>query len=192
MTLVITIKDAANLEAPPQIGVLTMKVRNSVVELKDEAGTSLNSTSLSPPLTGTFGEKAGPSILSLVALDPFDRTLTYGINDTITITFSESTNEPAVFTKAELDELFTFSQNGQPASLGADYTGLFTDPLTLVIRIIDSDGATPPLVGKFGLKVNLAAGLTGVDVNGKANTLASVAESPALSGTFEISIKIYI
>jgi len=174
LTLVITIDDAVNLESPPQIGLLTLQVKNDAVELKDALESSLPSTSLSPPLTGTFGNKAGPSITSLVALDPFGRTAVFGNDDQIIVTFSEPTNEPPVFTKAELDDLFTFSQ-----SLGTDYAGNFTDPITLVIRILDSDGGAP-VVGTFRVRVNLDANLKDFT----ETSLASFVESPPLSGTF--------
>jgi len=176
LTLVITIVDAVNLESPPQIGVMTITViTDGVDDLKDTTNTSLVSTSLSPPLTGTFGNKAGPSIISLEALDPFGRTAFFGNDDQIIVTFSEPTNEPTVATKADVDNLFTFSQ-----SLGNNYTGSFTDPQILEITIVDSTGGSP-VVGTFRAKVNLDANLK----DDSSTSLASVAESPPLSGTFE-------
>ena len=192
LTLVITIVDAVNLESPPQIGLLTLQVKDDLVQLRDEADTSLASTSLSPPLTGTFGNKAGPSITSLVALDPFGTPEIFGKDDTITVTFSEPTNGLAlpipVATKADIDTLFSYTQNKvKSESLGGDYRGEFIDPLTLVITFITTAGSIvseAASIGDLRFEVQSEGNLKGVDENGIENTLVSVSSSPPLSGTF--------
>jgi uncharacterized repeat protein (TIGR01451 family) len=172
-TLVITILDAG-FDVPPQIGVLTLTVKESG-NLKDAAGTSLASTSTSPALTGTFGTRPGPSITAIVAADPPGADAVFGNRDTITVRFSEPTNQPAVATKANLDNAFTFSQN-----LGSNYTGVWLDPRTLEITIRNAAGATPPAVGTLRITVNAAANLK----NAAGTSLVSTDTSPPLSGTF--------
>jgi len=86
LTLVITIEDAVNIETPPQIGLLTLQVKEAGQLTDALVPSSFPSTSLSPTLTGTFGNKAGPSITSLVALDPFGRTPIFGDDDQIIVT----------------------------------------------------------------------------------------------------------
>jgi len=187
-TLVITI-DVSTGVTPPVIGEFTMTV-NLAANLQgvDEDGNAntLASKSVSPPLVGTFGDKEGPFIRSLVALDPFGNTGGFGDGDTITVTFSEATNEPDPtptvpgLSKDDLDTMFTFSQ-----VLGTNvnaYTGEFIDPLILVITIDDTfeTGISEASVGVFRLKVNLAANLR----DAADSSLPSVAESPPLSGTF--------
>jgi len=191
LTLEITIVDSENLESPPVIGELTITVRDDVVQLRDEANSSTASTSVSPPLAGTFGNKAGPFITSLVALDPFANTLDFGDGDTITVTFSDATNEPFKgvdnqVTQADVDRLFTFSIS--PLELADAYTGEWFNPLTFVITIDTAGSSTVTdanSIGSFSLQVNSGANLKGVDVNGNANTLASIAASPALEGSFK-------
>jgi len=189
LTLVITTLDTENLESPPVIGELTITVRDDVVQLKDEANSSAASTSVSPLLAGTFGNKAGPFITSLVALDPFANTLDFGDGDTITVTFSDATNEPFKgldnkVTQADVDKLFTFSTS----PLADAYIGEWFNPLTFVITIVTKGSSTitdANSIGVFGLQVNSGANLKGVDVNGNANTLTSTAASPQLEGTFK-------
>jgi len=88
--LVITVIDSTG-NGSPTVGVFTVTVKASG-ELKNKDGTTLDSTSTSPPLTGSFGDKAGPSITSIRAADPdpVDDAV-FGNGDTITVRFSEAT-----------------------------------------------------------------------------------------------------
>jgi len=138
------------------------------------SSTPIDSGSVLLLSTATFGQKAGPSIISLIADDPDGGDAIFGNGDTITVRFSERTNEPAETTKADLDKLFTFSQ-----SLGADYTGSFTDALTLVITI-NSAGSASPTVGVFRVAVKESGNLKDKD----ETSLASVSQSPVLDGNF--------
>ncbi len=117
----------------------------------------------------------GPQIQSITAADPTGNNTSYSNGDTITVAFSEPTNEPKAATKTDLDKLFSFSQN-----LGANYIGTWTDPSTLVIKIADSKGAAPPTVGSFTFTLKQAGNLTSAD----GMSLASTAISPVLLGTF--------
>jgi len=181
LTLRITI-DNADIATKPAIAQLRLEVKETA-ELQDQDKSSIFSTSLSPPLTGTFGIEAGPSITSLVADDPDGGDAQYGAGDTITVRFSEDTNEPdptpavAGLEKDDLDILFDFSQ-----SLGDGYTGVFVDPATLVITIQDAGNAviTKDSIGVFTVTL-LASG----DLKDADNTsLASTDTSPLLTGNF--------
>ena len=176
--LEINIVDATG-STPPTIGGLTVTLLISG-NLRDETGNSFQSTAISPPLIGDFGNRAGPGITSLVAADPGDPDAIYDVGDTITVRFTENTNEPAVSTKTALDDLFTFSQ-----VLGTDpnaYSGVWLNERTLEITILVTTGATPPEVGSLTFTVK-----TGGNLRNEDNTsLNSVAVSPPLSGTFGI------
>ena len=175
--LVITVLDIDEVTELDLIGILTLKV-NADGDLRNEAGTSSQSISQSPSLVGDFGQKAGPLITSIRAADPapIDDAV-FGNGDTITVRFSEATNQPAVTTTQDLDNLFTFSQ-----SLGTSYTGVFVNPQTLVITIVDSTGATPPVVGEFFLTVNSGAGIP--ELRAADGSEPSTPTSPLLVGTF--------
>ena len=149
--------------APPTIGGLTVTLKASG-NLRNEEGNSNPSTDTSPALTGDFGDRAGPGISSLVAADPGDPDAIYDDGDTITVRFTENTNEPAVNTKAALDVIFDYSQGG-PASLGTTYAGVFTNERTLVITISDTTGATPPAVGGLTLTVKAGGNLRNAPPN---------------------------
>ena len=172
-TLLITITDATTDESP-KIGEMRVTVK-ATGNLKDSAGTSLASTAVSPLLSGTFGTKSGPFITSLIADDPDGADAIYGNGDTITVGFSEPTNQPSVATKADLDALFSFTQ-----SIGDNYSGTWTDPLTLVITIDDSNNATPPAIDTLRVTVKATGNLK----NAAATSLPSTAESSALTGNF--------
>ncbi|KNC50385.1 uncharacterized protein AMSG_06876 [Thecamonas trahens ATCC 50062] len=120
----------------PKLGVSVVSVIGS---LTNAAGTSLPSRSSSPPLAGDWGLLPGPTIVGFLADDPDNADGFYSAGDTLTISFSMSTNVPPASTKAQLDVLFSFSQ-----SLGADYTGVWSTPSVLVMTVVDPTGATPP------------------------------------------------
>ncbi|AFS80974.1 hypothetical protein NKOR_05440 [Candidatus Nitrosopumilus koreensis AR1] len=175
---VVTIKDDS-VDSPPEIGTLRFIVKESA-NLKDDGKTSSASDSVSPTLTGTFGEKEGPVIISLVAADPLHLTTSgYGNKDTITVQFSETTNRAdfsdAELPKSDVDSIFKFSH-----SLGDDYTGKWITPSKFEITIKDSSNSAPPAVGTFSLSVKLSAGLQ----DESESSLISTATSPLLSGTF--------
>ena len=117
----------------------------------------------------------GPSIASLVADDPDNGDSIYSDGDTITVVFSEPTNQPPASTKTDLDNLFTFSQ-----FLGIDYLGTWKDASTLEILIVNSITATPPAVSELTVTVKESANLR----NESGTSLASTATSPKLTGDF--------
>jgi len=179
LTLLITIVDSTG-SAPPAVGVFRVTVKESG-NLKDKEETSLASVAVSPVLGGNFGQKAGPSILLIVAADPKSTQIPeFDKDDTITIRFSEVTNRPLAGTKADIDKVFLFKQGGQNATLGTDYVGSWISPSVLEIRMVDASGATPPEVGALTLEV-----LTGGNLrNGVGTSLSSNATSLPLIGSF--------
>ena len=171
-TIVITITDSRH-STPPTIGGLQVTV---IGNIRDSSGLSVPSTSTSPSLSGSFGTRSGPSIVSLVASDPTVKDAVYSNGDTITMTFAESTNRTGgsgILNKGSVDSLFTFSQN-----LGTDYVGQWINPSTFVITILDSTGATPPTIG--GLQTTVI-GHVG-NFAGTSRVSASI--SPPLTGSF--------
>ena len=101
----------------------------------------------------------------------------YGTDDTITVIFSEPTNQPfgPNLIKSDLDSLFSFNQD-----LGTDYTGLWTDPVTLVLTVIDPFGSAPPTIGGLQLTVKSEGNLR----DSANESLQSTAISPLLTGNF--------
>ena len=174
-TLVITTVDATGA-TPPTIGGLTVAV-NAAANLKNLAGTSLSSTSASPPLIGSFGNRAGPFIQALIADDPDSGDAVYGNDDTITVKFSEPTNEPLVATNTDVNNLLSFSQN-----IGSDITGSWATSSTLVLTVKSSNGATPPAIGELTVTVKGSANLK----NAAGTSLTSASTSPTLTGSFGV------
>ncbi|MGH9910346.1 MAG: hypothetical protein ACRD32_06865, partial [Nitrososphaerales archaeon] len=102
--------------------------------------------------------------------------------DTITVKFSAKTNTPFKginnqLTKANLDALFSFSQN-----LGTNYDGKWLTSSTLLITIQDATAATPPTIGGLTITVKESASLK----NSINTSIASTFSSPPLSGSFGV------
>ena len=113
-----------------------------------------------------------PRIISYTASGPDSDPNTYSANVVLTIGFNTATNTPDVSSTAAINALFTF----QP-SIGAAYTGTWTDAQTLTIHITDAGSAAPTI----GLAtVHVIGGITGAS----GNTPASTSTSPALTGSF--------
>ncbi|OPY58087.1 MAG: Cellulosome-anchoring protein precursor [Pelotomaculum sp. PtaU1.Bin035] len=95
-------------------------------------------------------------------------------NDTITIAFSVSINQPPVNSKAAVDDLIDFGGK----SFGANYSGTWADANTLVLTASDATGA------------NLAVGDTliinaGVDLKAAGGISCSRTSSGIIGGTFD-------
>jgi len=111
----------------------------------------------------------GPAITAFVADDPDNLDGVYSNGDTITVTFSESTNKPIAAAKADIDALFTISE-----ALGTDYTGAWNaagDILT--ITVVNATGALPPVIGSLTFTVLAAANLQNAANTSAASTSAS-------------------
>ena len=132
----ITVVDATGA-TPPAIGGLTLTLQGGS-GLKNAANTSLESVGTSAAIGGDWGLLAGPTVSAVTANDPDDGDAVYRNGDTVTVVFSGNTNQVAAATKGNIDALFSFSQ-----SLGANYTGSWTTATTLVITVVDADGAAP-------------------------------------------------
>ena len=95
----------------------------------------------------TFKTKASaPRLVSCVANDPDDGDAVYGNGDTLTITFSESTNAGGTgggalsspMNKMSVDSLFNFS-----TPIGQDYTAVWdASNTTCTITVVDATGAS--------------------------------------------------
>lgn len=165
----VTISIVTTASSPPTIGNTVVQV---VGNLQNAGETSLFSRSVSSPLTGNWGTLAGPDIVSLIASDPENDDAIYSNGDTITVTFSEPTNQPPVGNKGAIDGLFLFSQ-----SLGNDYRGEWTGS-QLVITIFNVFGASPPKVGELEVTV------IGNVRNAAQTSLPSTSTSPKLTGNW--------
>eukprot|EP00727_Mastigamoeba_balamuthi_P005371 m51a1_g14832 hypothetical protein (4244) ;mRNA; f:692485-711070 len=173
-TYVVVVVDASAVVSAPAIGVLTVTSISSYILNANR--TSLPCTSTSPPITGNWGTRAGPSITSVVASDPDNMDAVYGNGDTITVQFNRATNTPGVADAAAINTVFSFNQ-----ALGSGYKGNWTNGgQTLVITITDSTGASPPTVGVFVITVLAAGNLR--DAALKSNPSQSV--SPVLTGNW--------
>ncbi|MGH9910291.1 MAG: hypothetical protein ACRD32_06585, partial [Nitrososphaerales archaeon] len=150
-----------------------------------QSGASFSTTDIvisTVALTGVSTPITIPFITGIVADDPklvpvgnFDN------GDTITVKFSEPTNQPFKgannqLTKTNLDSLFSFSQN-----LGTSYSGKWLTSSTLLITILDSTGGNPT-IGDLTLTVKASANLK----NALGTSLVSTSTSPPLSGIFGV------
>lgn len=117
----------------------------------------------------------------MVADDPDDRDNEYSIGDTITVLFSHDTDMPDVTSKANIDALLKFIQDGQLISLGAAFSGSWNTPAELVIRMVDirAEGAVPQ-IGR--LQAQLYPNV--IHVDGDPTSVNSVEISEPLKGSF--------
>lgn len=123
----------------PAIGALTVSV---IGDFRNFAKTSLPSQSVSPVLSGDWGLLPGPTITQFVADDPDNADGYYSNLDTLTIQFSEITNQPDLSTTAAVNLVFNFS-----ASIGTLYTGVWSGLDTAILTIVNAAGASPPVIG---------------------------------------------
>lgn len=129
----------------------------------------ISTYSLGPAITLFYA--SDPSPTDKVA-DPADEGFSAG--DTLTLVFDMDTNQPAVGSKADIDALIKFS-----VPLGADYTGSWTSPRTVVITIKDI-GQSDPKVGLLRAAIQEAGNL--LSPSGTSDVSTSV--SPPLIGSF--------
>jgi hypothetical protein len=134
-TLVITVVDAATGDL--LIGATVSIKDTGAAPLTNQSGTSAASTA-SATIVGDWGVIPAPEITSVVADDADDLDGVLSDGDALTISFDMDTNEVAVATKADIDGLVAFAAE----LLGADYTGAWSDPATLVITVVDAAGGT--------------------------------------------------
>ena len=95
---------------------------------------------------GDWGTLAGPTVRCVTADDADYLDAVYSNSDTITVVFSENTNQAAAGTKALFDGILSFH-----VRLGSDYTGSWSAADTLVITVVDATGSAPPTIGGLTL-----------------------------------------
>ena len=138
------------------------------------------SKAVSPFLSGNFGP-SNISILSWVASYPpsFSSCQGYVAGSMMTVTFSVNTTragyQQSSNTKAQLDSLFNFY-----FILGTDYTGTWLNDATLVITIVNANGASPPTIGSVVASIQGSAGLKALP----PVTAGSFATAPKMIGAF--------
>jgi hypothetical protein len=170
-TLTITVTNATG-GTEPTLGVTTYTLQ-AAANLKNAANTSLVSTDTSAAITGNWGIPA-PTITSVTADDPDNLDAVYGNDDTITIVFSENTNEPygPNPTQGNLDTMFG------AMNLGTTYSGTWTDAQTLTITITNATGGTEPTIGVTTYTLQAAGNLK----NAAGTSPASTDTSGAIAG----------
>ena len=143
------------------------------------SATGSDSETVTVKSAGPIGPLPGPEIVSIIA---GGETSGFTDGDTITITFSEDTNRPIVSTKADIDNLFTFSDS---LRVDNDYVGTWSSATTLVITIIDVDvGSAGPQFDVFTMTV-IADGVNDLK-NIDETSQASTSTSPTLDGNFGV------
>ena len=162
--------------------------------LSSASGTLSGNPIIISSLSGNFTSRESPFITGLIADDPvmFEGQnstgslhllddLEYSIDDTLTIRFSESTNQPfglGVHVKSVVEKIFDFS-SWEP---GDDYTGRWINPSTYKITIKDMNSlvSKDPIIGQTQITVKETAQLKSTD----EESLDSVSTSPPLTGFF--------
>lgn len=116
---------------------------------------------------------AAPMITDAQAADTGNSA---GLNagDTITVKFDIDTNQPTAAGKYNVDNLIDF---GMDKSLGSNYTGIWVDAKTLLIRILDAAGSNI-CIGD-SIKIKQDGNLKNAD-----NTSENCSSSFAIGGTF--------
>ncbi|MFC1671673.1 hypothetical protein ACFL01_00920 [Planctomycetota bacterium] len=146
--------------------------------LKDASGWSVACTD-SSAISGDWGVvPPAPSIISAVGDDPDDMDSSLSTGDKLTITFDINTNQPAVATSGDIDNLMEFA--GGARYLGTSYWGWWVTPKKLEISVSDGGGASVLIGDNVTI---LAAG------NLKDSTGASAAstDSRAITGDWGLA-----
>ena len=117
-------------------------------------------TGLSPPLEGAWGFSAPSAvqIADLVASDADDADGHFGVNDTLTLRFSIPTNRAGYLDGQALGNAEVEAVLQIDALPGASFSGVWTDPATLVLTVL-SPGSAAPAVGSFRVAVQEVARL---------------------------------
>ena len=154
-----------------QVGVMTVTLLS---------GGGLQSADLSSPvseatqtLSGDWGQFPSPTISSAIAADPVSSPATAGLSagDTLTLTFTMNTNEPAVATTTQVNTLLSFS-----ATVGTEYTGVWTSPSVLRISFSDTGGSNvvDTRVNHLQVTVRPEGNLKSSDGSSQASTSSAV------------------
>eukprot|EP00003_Mantamonas_plastica_P025455 TRINITY_DN49_c0_g3_i1.p1 TRINITY_DN49_c0_g3~~TRINITY_DN49_c0_g3_i1.p1 ORF type:complete len:4381 (+),score=1638.83 TRINITY_DN49_c0_g3_i1:70-13143(+) len=154
------------------LGNTTVQV---IGNLRNAASTSLQSRDVAV-IGGSYGEGAGPAIVSAIMVDPTNNDDVRGVGDQLVITFDEATNQPAVASKADIDTLLMIG--GGP--LASNYTGSWVNNRTLQITLTDLSGTSTPQLGLMNVTVLAAGGLK----DAAETSLPSVSQMLIVGGNF--------
>jgi len=176
-----------------QVGIGTTAVPNNVTRTSNYIGESnwggadefyqgrmddvrIYDLALSATEIGLLYDMGQVAIESVTAADPVppndpDDNDILSDGDTLTIVFDIDTNRPSWpnLTKAEVDGLISFEN-----TLGANYTGQWTAPDTLVITVVDASGGTLAI----GNTITVVADGTDDLTNAAGTNLPSTAAAP--------------
>ncbi|MFB3096854.1 MAG: hypothetical protein ACE1YX_04120, partial [Nitrosopumilaceae archaeon] len=183
-TLVVTIDSVPIVATPPEIGTFFATIKASGGLTSAPPDVSLPSEGDTQPLSGTFGQGAGPDIVLVSASDPVGNDDVYGEDDRITVSLNVPTSGPELFggpdilSEENLDSLFIFS-----TSLGSGHTGKWSDSQTLEITVGTPPPAPDPIpeIGSFSLTVKEIANLQDI-----AKTSLPSVSGGLLTGDFGI------
>eukprot|EP00966_Prymnesium_polylepis_P090337 2092081-Prymnesium_polylepis.1 len=137
-------------------------------------------TGTGPLLAGAwgYGAPSSISILELRAADADDADQAFGVNDTLTVVFNESTNRAGLEEGGTLDSEQVWELlSGDPALLGVLFRGVWNDSATLILTV-ESVAEHAPEVGSFRVEVRPEARLR----DALNATVRSHARSPPLQG----------
>lgn len=187
-------------ESEPRVGNFTLRFNNNTVSGSDLLGVHIGSdfsmTLPSNVLTGSWGARAGPTIVSFFSTSGPQADCVLGVGDKLFVAFSEPTNGPEVFPPMssyfDAFALFNFSVP-VAKQLGARWINNdVVCELTIIVPVasvsgqpvvsikpssglksrdrmsLDSQGSSPPLTGSFSsFSEPYISGLTAFDPNNR-------------------------
>eukprot|EP00762_Andalucia_godoyi_P007997 ANDGO_03496.mRNA.1 hypothetical protein GUITHDRAFT_146346 len=171
----ITIEDATtSSEFETAVGHLRVSV---IGNLRDSNSSLLPSNSSSGPVTGTFGDRAGPRIVFFDVFDTDDLDRVWSAGDVLRLCFNESTNTPEISTPEAVSSCFAFS----PVLTGVAFSGTWFNSSCADLTVISLDfGSAPPLLHVTIVEVRFSAALR----DAKNVSRRSTSQSPPLTGNF--------
>ena len=170
-----SVLDGTSRYSLTRVGLLSAAA-NEAGGLQSADLSSLVATATSSILQGSWGAHPAPALIYAVASEYGWLGAGLDKGDILHLKFDQPTNMPPVFTKADLDVLFTFS-----ASLGSNYTGTWTSLSSVVITVTNTSGAGVDVavgIGNLTVQVNAAAQLQSADLaSPNSNSLLHVTGS---------------
>eukprot|EP00163_Fabomonas_tropica_P034660 TRINITY_DN96_c0_g1_i7.p1 TRINITY_DN96_c0_g1~~TRINITY_DN96_c0_g1_i7.p1 ORF type:complete len:4713 (-),score=554.72 TRINITY_DN96_c0_g1_i7:428-12508(-) len=136
-TLEITVHDPRDASPIPRIGGLTVVTKKNA--LKRASGPTSEHTTSTAVLGGSWGYLDAPVLISACAGDPDNKDAVYGDGDVIRLLYDRDTNQPS----GSPSSLFSFSE-----SLGNVVSGTWVSRREYVVTVVDSTGASPPVIGR--------------------------------------------
>jgi hypothetical protein len=121
-------QDSDSYCIPAAVFLDALMVHGTSLLLTDDLGLLLPSSNWSSPLTGDFGSRPAPLVMSVTASDVYNADSSYGRNDRVEIVFSEPTNQP----DPVHNNLTSLSW-----SLGRNVSAFWESPIVLVYQILE-------------------------------------------------------